>query len=191
MRAIEYIPSSSNNNVSFQVIKISAYVIWACVLCLGQSLAQSAPQVHLDADDLGPRPIEELTGTAIARSYALAWRAMAMALDSDQPLGLGEIFVGDALEQLDHRIADQKQTGVRVHIFDHGHNLKAVFYSTDGTAMQLLDRAELEIQTYDGDKLVDSQTVPHLYVVIMTPGADRWYVRNIEEVSPESLYTRQ
>ena len=42
------------------------------------------PQVHLDADGLAPRPIEELTGTTIARYYALAWRDLAGALDSEQ-----------------------------------------------------------------------------------------------------------
>jgi hypothetical protein len=154
-------------------------------------MAQSAPQVHLDADKLGPRPIEELTGTAIARSYAQAWRDMAAALDSGRSEGLGDVFVGGALEQLNQRIADQRQTGVRVHIVDHGHSLKAVFYSSDGTAMQLLDQAQLEIQTFDGSKLIDSQTVPREYVVIMTPGADRWYVRNMEELSADSFDPRQ
>lgn len=195
MKAVEYIPGGrakvSLRVVSLSIVKIAACVISACVLFLGQAGAQSAPQVHLDADKLGPRPIEELTGTAIARSYAQAWRDMAAALDSDRSEGLGDIFVGGALEQLNQRIADQKQTGVRVHIVDHGHNLKAVFYSTDGTAMQLLDQAQMEIQTFDGGKLIDSQTVPHEYVVIMTPGADRWYVRNMEEVSADSFDTRQ
>lgn len=194
MKAVDYIPGSTKVSLrvlSLSIIKIAACVVSACVLFLSQSLAQSAPQVHLDAEKLGPRPIEELTGTAIARSYAQAWRDMAAALDSDRSEGLGDVFVGGALEQLNQRIADQRQTGIRVHIIDHGHNLKAVFYSTDGAAMQLLDQAQLEIQTFDGSKLIDNQTVPRGYVVIMTPGADRWYVRNIEEVSADAFDTRQ
>ena len=91
--------------------------------------------------------------------------------------------MGFAKDRLTRRIAEQKQTGVHVRIVDHGHQLKAVFYSTDGAAMQLLDQAELEIQTLDGNKLLDTQNAPHQYMVLMTPGADRWYVRDLEEVS--------
>ena len=49
--------------------------------------------------------------------------------------------------------------------------------------MQLVDHAQLEIQTYDGSKLIDTQNTPHEYMILMTPGADRWYVRDLEEVS--------
>jgi hypothetical protein len=76
---------------------------------------------------------------------------------------------------------------VHVRIVDHGHHLKAVFYSSDGAAMQLLDQAQLEIQTFDGNKLLDTQSAPHEYMVLMTPGADRWYVRDLEEVSGKSF----
>jgi len=48
--------------------------------------------------------------------------------------------------------------------------------------MQLFDQAQLEIQTYDGNKLIDTQNARHEYMVLMTPGADRWYVRDLEEV---------
>ena len=145
------------------------------------------PEVHLDADGLAPRPIEQLTGTTIARHYALAWRDMAGALDSSRTEGLGEEFIGFAKERLVRRIGEQKQTGVHVRIVDHGHHLKAVFYSTDGTAMQLLDQAQLEIQTFDGNKLLDTQNAPHEYMILMTPGADRWYIRDLEEVPAKAF----
>jgi len=166
-------------NISLLFFKAASFVIAAGVL----ATAQSAPQVHLDADGLTPRPIEELTGQTIVRYYALAWREMAGALDSNSAQGLGEEFVGFAKDRLTRRIAEQKQTGLRIKIVDHGHNLKAVFYSTDGAAMQLLDHAQLEIQTFDGNKLLDTQNAPREYMVLMTPGADRWYVRGLEEVS--------
>jgi hypothetical protein len=60
--------------------------------------------------------------------------------------------------------------------------VKAVFYSSDGAAMQLIDQVKLEIQTFDGNKLIDTQDSTHQYMVLMTPGADRWYVRDLEEV---------
>jgi hypothetical protein len=169
----------SLNHVWRCFFKASSFVLAAGLL----AMAQSAPQVHLDANGLAPRPIEELTGQTIARYYALAWRDMASALDSNNAAGLGEEFVGFAKDRLTRRIAEQKQTGVRVRIVDHGHRLKAVFYSTDGAAMQLLDQAELEIQTLDGNKLLDTQNAPREYLVLVTPGADRWYIRDLEEVS--------
>ncbi len=166
-----------------RLFPVAASVIAACVL----TLAQSAPQVHLDADGLEPRPIEELTGTSIARNYATAWREMAGALESSDGEKIGDGFVGVAKDRILQRIAEQKQTGVRVRIVDHGHRVKAVFYSSDGTAMQLVDRAQLEIQTFDGNKLLDTQNSVHQYIVLMTPGADRWYVRDLEEVSSKAF----
>jgi hypothetical protein len=53
--------------------------------------------------------------------------------------------------------------------------------------MQLVDRAQLEIQTFDGDRLLDTDSSPREYIVLMTPGADRWYVRDLEEVSRKSF----
>jgi hypothetical protein len=168
--------------VTLQLVKTASFMIAACVLAIAQSL----PQVHLDADGLAPRPIEQLTGTTVARCYALAWRDMAQALESDRAAGIGEEFTGFAKDHLAQRIAEQTRTGVHVRIVDHGHHVKAIFYSTDGSAMQLIDQAQLEIQTYDGDKLLDTQNVPHEYMVLMTPGADRWYIRDLEEVSGTS-----
>jgi hypothetical protein len=173
-------------------VKAATFAIAASALATAQSAAapgaepqpqSQLPEVHLDANGLSPRPIEELTGTTIARHYALAWRDLALGLETDQADGLGEEFVGFLRDRFTQRIDGQKQTGVHVRILDHGHHLKAVFYSMDGTAMQLADHAQLEIQTFDGNKLVDRQNSPHDYIVLMTPGADRWYVRDLREVS--------
>jgi hypothetical protein len=173
------------SSVWFAKSRLVATAIWLAVLGgFGSSAcAQALPQVHLDADGLAPRPIERLTGTTVAQHYALAWNELARALESSRSDGVGEEFVGFAKERLMKRVAEQSQAGLHVHIVDHGHQLNAIFYSSDGTAMQLLDRAQLEIQTYDGDKLVDTENSTHEYMVLMTPGADRWYVRGLEEVS--------
>ena len=179
-------------------VKAASFVIVACVLAVAQSSPQPQlaqiqppqihlPEVHLDAAGLAPRSIEQLTGTTIARHYALAWRDLAVALEASRAEGLGEEFVGVAKDRLRQRIGDQQQTGVHVRIVDHGHHLKAVFYSTDGSAMQLLDEAQLEIQTFDGNTLLDAQNASHDYIVLITPGADRWYIRDLEEVSAKSF----
>jgi hypothetical protein len=170
------------------LVKAASFVLAACVLAIAQSSSPiQLPEVRLDAAGLAPRPIEELTGTTITRHYALAWRDLAGALESSQGGGLSEEFVGFAKDRLLQRVGEQRQAGVHVHIVDRGHHLKAMFYSSDGAAMQLLDQAQLEIQTFDGNKLIDTQNAPHEYMVLMTPGADRWYVRDLEEVSGKSF----
>src|SRR5271163_2675479 len=91
-------------------IKAASFVFVACLLAIAQSSPQiSLPQVQLDAGGLAPRPIEELTGTTIARHYALAWRDLAEALESDRSERLEEEFVGFAKDRLVQRIAEQKQ----------------------------------------------------------------------------------
>ncbi len=167
-------------------VKSATLVVAGSILAVAQSTPQSMlPEVRLDAGGLTPRPIEELTGTTVARHYALAWRDLAQALESNQSERLSEEFIGFAKDRLVQRIGEQQRTGVHVRIEDHGHHLKAVFYSTDGTAMQLFDKVQLVTQTYDGNKLLDTQTSPHEYMVLMTPGADRWYIRDLEEVSAQ------
>jgi hypothetical protein len=175
------------------MIRIAAFAVAASFLAITQlplgqaALGQSAPQVHLDAEGLAPRTIEELTGTTIVRHYAQAWRNLELALESGHADGLEQEFTGSAKDHLLRRIEEQNHSGVHVKIVDHGHQLKAIFYSTDGTAMQLLDQAQLEVQMFEGDKLLANENVPHQYMVLMTPGADRWYVRDLEEIPAKSF----
>jgi hypothetical protein len=147
--------------------------------------ADNLPKVDLNADNIGPRPIEQLTSQVVARDYANAWQTMAQALDKNSSGPLESYFTGWAKENLTKRIADQKSTGLHTHYVDHGHALEAIFYSPAGDLMQLHDRAQLEIQTLDGDKVIDQQQVTLHYVVLMTPGADRWLVRDLQAV-PEA-----
>src|SRR6202140_5902115 len=97
----------SLNKIALRLLKTANIVLAGCVMAIGQSL----PQVHLDADGLAPRPIEELTGTTIVRYYALAWRDMASALDSNGAGGLSEEFVGLAKDRLTRRASEERQTG--------------------------------------------------------------------------------
>lgn len=48
--------------------------------------------------------------------------------------------------------------------------------------MQLRDEANLEMQILDGGKLIQSEQIKQTYLVLMTPGADRWLVRDLESV---------
>jgi hypothetical protein len=138
------------------------------------------PQVELNARDLQPRPIEDLTQTSITRDYARAWQSLAAAFDQNRPDLLDGYFTGLAKNNFSQLIGDQKRTGVRVHYIDHGHRLNAFFYSPAGDAMQLKDRAEMEVQILDGGKTVHREQVTLDCLVLMTPGADRWLIRDLE-----------
>jgi len=146
--------------------------------------AGSLPDVELNADRVGPRAIEDLTRKSVARDYAYAWQTMAQGLAQDRADLLNAYFTGFAKQNLSRKIADQKRTGVQVQYTDMGHKLEALFYSPSGDAMQLRDNARLEIQILDGGKVIDREQVNLHYMVLMTPGADRWLVRDLE-TTPE------
>jgi hypothetical protein len=139
--------------------------------------------VELNADDLGPRPIEQLTSQVIVRDYAHAWQTLAEALDNNRSDLVDGYFTGWAKDNLLNMIARQKRTGIHTRYVDHGHKLMALFYSPAGDAMQLRDQVRLEMQIFDGHKLIDSEQVDLQYIVLMTPGADRWLVRDLESIS--------
>ena len=47
------------------------------------------------------------------------------------------------------------------------------------------DRARLEVEIVDGDKVVHREDVTLNYLVLMTPGADRWLVRDLKTTAAE------
>lgn len=142
--------------------------------------ADALPAVKLDASSIAPRAIEDLTGKNITRDYAYAWQSLARALEENRAGLLDAYFTGFAKDSLTRRIADQKKNGLRARYTDHGHDVHAFFYSPNGDAMQLRDHAKLEIEFLDKDKVIHREQVALNYLVIMTPGADRWVVRSLE-----------
>ena len=67
-------------------------------------------------------------------------------------------------------------------IVDKGHHVKAIFYSPEGSAMELHDTAELQIQVLDGDKVLHSEDVTMHYVALLTAAENSWKVRVLEAV---------
>jgi hypothetical protein len=51
--------------------------------------------------------------------------------------------------------------------------------------MQLRDHAQFDLQVLDGDKVIYEEPVNGEYIVLMTPGADRWMVRQMQATEPE------
>jgi 2-keto-3-deoxy-L-rhamnonate aldolase RhmA len=58
----------------------------------------------------------------------------------------------------------------------------AVFYAPEGDVIELHDTAEYDYQILDGSKSIHSEHAVVHYVVLMTPGADRWVVRQLQAV---------
>ena len=151
-----------------------------CLVRAQNGAGSPLPPVHLNADNLGPRSIEDLTSKSVPRDYAYAWQTMAQAMSQNRVDLLSGYFTGFAKEKLTQRIEDQKKTGIHTRYTDRGHKLTGLFYSSAGDAMQLRDEAKLDIEILDGDKVIQSEQVTLHYQVLMTPGADRWLVRDLQ-----------
>jgi hypothetical protein len=142
----------------------------------------SGINVQLDAANVGPRQIEETTEKAIIRDYGNAWATMARALNDNRTDQLADTFVGYAQDQLAERVREQQKNNLQTRYIDHGHEVQAIFYSPEGSAMQLRDVANVEIQLLDGGKVVHSERATVNYVALMTVAEDRWKVRVLDAV---------
>jgi hypothetical protein len=170
---------------SILTIGLAFLLCAAAVLRLPASASVDLPRVELNTDNIGPRPIEDLTSKSVPRDYALAWQTMAQALEENRPALLDGYFTGFAKQDLIERVKSQIQSGMHTRYQDRGHKLEAVFYAPAGDVMELRDRAQMDIQVLDGDKVIYDEPVSLQYVVLMTPGADRWLVRQIQAVGGE------
>jgi len=165
-----------------------AFAILTCgaiVLRLKASAAVDVPHVELNADSIGPRDIEDLTSQSVPRDYGLAWQTMEQALDENRAGLLDGYFTGYAKQDLKARVVSQLKSGLHTHYEDRGHKLEAIFYAPAGDAMQLRDHAQVDIQVLDGGKVIYQEPLNIEYMVLMTPGADRWLVRQIQAVPSE------
>jgi hypothetical protein len=148
----------------------------------GRVEAGSTPQVKLSTESAGPRKIEQLTESSIRRNYAYAWENLAQAFERNQPSLLSADFVGSARSALTEAVVEQKQAGLRSRYLDQDHQVEAVFYAPEGDVVELHDTATYEFQLADGEKVVHDEHATVRYVVLMTPGADRWLVRQLQAV---------
>src|SRR5580765_1757188 len=82
------------------------------VLRLGASAGVEAPHVELNADNIGPRAIEDLTSKSVPRDYAFAWQTMAQALDENRAGVLDGYFTGLAKQDLGDRVKSQLKSGM-------------------------------------------------------------------------------
>lgn len=144
--------------------------------------AAGLPNVTLNPGTAAPREVEDTTLKAVQRDYTSAWQAMSAALDENRSDLLGDNFVGNAADVLHQTIAQQREAGLRQHIIDNGHNVRIIFYSSDGSAMELQDTAQLKIELQDGSKVVHSEDASIHYVVLMTAAENSWKIRHLQAV---------
>lgn len=143
------------------------------------------PHVQLNTDNISPRPIEDLTSKSVPRDYALAWQTLAQALSGNRTGLLDGYFTGLAKQEFTQRINSQIKSGLQTRYTDRGHKLDALFYSPAGDVMELRDHAQMDMQILDGGKVIYDEPVNAEFTVLMTPGADRWLVRQIQATNGE------
>ena len=143
--------------------------------------SSSLPSVELAASR-GPRDLEDLTRQKIVHDYGAAWQTLTAGLEQNRAALLNDYFTGFAKQEFARTMAEQAVTGIHSRYVDHGHKLEVLFYSPDGGVIQLQDNADYEVQIFDGDRLLHSERMTARFLVLMTPAADRWMVRLLQEV---------
>ena len=154
----------------------------ALMPCYQVLAADSAPQVTLNVAKTSPRHVEPLTENAVLRDYKFAWTNLAVAEESNSVASLSGLFVGDANARLTQEIQGQQKNGMSSRYSNQIHKVEAVFYSPEGDILELHDTAEYDFEVLDGGKSIHSEHAVVHYVVLMTPGADRWVIRHLQAV---------
>jgi len=144
--------------------------------------ADTQVQVRLDTKKAQPRAVENLTERGILRDYRFAWSSLAQSLEFNTLDPLEGPFAGDAREWLHDTVTDQQRSGLSRRYSGQNHKVEAVFYAPEGDVMELHDTAEYDLQFLDGGKVIRDEHVVQHFIVLMTPGADRWVVRQLQAV---------
>ncbi len=169
----------------FYFVDRGAILLAMFALVLGSAFycaAADTVQVQLDTREAKPRAVETLTERAIFRDYRFAWRNIAQALESNSLDALEGSFAGDASQWLRQTIVSQQHSGLSQRYTQQNHKLKAVFYAPEGDVMELHDTAEYQLEFMDGGKIIGDQHIVQHFVVLMTPGADHWVIRQLQAV---------
>lgn len=164
-------------------VRVVKLAIAAVSLCVSWAFAaDSSPQVTLNVSKSTPREVETLTERSLVRDYKFAWANLDLALESNSAGPLNELFVGPANAWLKQAVATQKKSGITSRYLNQTHKVDAVFYAPEGDVIELHDTAEYDLQILDGSKTIHNEHSIVHYVVLMTPGADRWVIRQLQSV---------
>jgi hypothetical protein len=164
---------------------VSAGWSWLALVMLLSAVSSAAadtPQVVLNVSKAGPRAVEPLTERSLLRDYKFAWSNLALALESNSEAPLNGLFVGKASSLLHEAVKSQEKSGLSSRYLQQSHKVEAVFYAPEGDVIELHDVAEYDYEILDAGKAIHQEHAMVHYVVLMTPGADRWVVRQLQSV---------
>jgi hypothetical protein len=157
-----------------------AALVLACVLAAFSARSADAPAIHVDASEVGPRPLEDQTRSSVVRDYLRAWQDLSRALDENRADLLDASFVGTVKEKLSDTIQQQKEDGVSSRYRPSRHQIHLVFYSPEGMSVQLVDAIDYELEVVNQGKSLGNEHVRARYVAVLTPAEVRWKVRILE-----------
>jgi hypothetical protein len=159
-----------------------SWIALVILLSAMSSAAADAPQVVLNVSKAGPRAVEPLTERSLVRDYKFAWTNLALALESNSEAPLNGLFVGNASRWLRQAVHNQEKNRLTSRYLQQSHRVEAVFYAPEGDVIELHDVAEYDYQILDAGKAIHQEHATVHYVVLMTPAADRWVVRQLQSV---------
>ena len=163
-------------------LRVIAMIVLVLLSSSALFAADNSPQVTLDAGKAGPRAVEALTQRAIVRDYKFAWTNLDAAFESNSAGPLNGLFAGTANDWLRQVVSGQQRSGITSRYLNQRHKLDAIFYAPVGDVIELHDTAEYDFEILDGGKTIHNQHATVHYVVLMTPGADRWVIRQLQAV---------
>jgi hypothetical protein len=172
----------TNRIQSGQLAKVIAIAVIALLAPHYSVGADSAPQVVLNTSKAAPRSVESLTERVLLRDYKFAWLNLDQAFESNSTGPLSGLFVGAAGDWLNKAVASQQNSGLTSRYLNQNHKVEAVFYAPEGDMIELHDTADYQLRILDGSKIIHDEHVVVHYVVLMTPGADRWVIRQLQAV---------
>jgi hypothetical protein len=162
--------------------RLAKLIAFAVLTALASVAADTPPQVVLNTSKAAPRSVESLTERALLRDYKFAWVNLEQAMESNSTAPLAGLFAGTANTWLADAVNGQRRSGISSLYLNQSHKVEAAFYAPEGDMIELHDTAEYDLQILDGDKTIHSEHAVVHYVVLMTPGADRWVVRQLQAV---------
>jgi hypothetical protein len=149
-----------------------------CLMAVQVACWAQQPSVKMEPPQLqGSRAIEKTTEAAVIRDYIESWKTMQTALSQNEASVLDSSFVGTAHDKLLNTIEEQSRLGIHTHYQAQSHDLQFVFYSPEGSSIQLIDTVDYDEQVFDHDKLLAMKPVHERYLVVLTPSEVNWRVR--------------
>ena len=167
------------DQVTRQMRSLSLLAAVVLAGALLQASGQAQPRLK-NIDAVGPRTLEKQTADKVSHYYLEAWKDMRTAFAENRPQALDASFVGVAREKLGDAIREQRALGIKTRYQDRGHDLKFVFYSSEGLSIQVLDTVDYDLELLDHDQVVSTRHMRTRYVAVLTPTEVRWKVRLLQ-----------